>query len=57
MLPIDEHLCTGGCESNEDIDHLFVSCDFFSSISYVICGWLRISSAFSWNLIVHLNQF
>jgi len=39
---------------NENRDHLFVSCNYFGSIWYAICGWLRISSK---SLIDHLNQF
>lgn len=56
MLSIDEQLCTGGCGCNKDRGYLFVSCDFFGRIWYVICNWLGISSASSWNLIGHLNQ-
>ena len=56
VLPIDEQLCTEGCGNNEDRNHLFVSCDFFGSIWFMICGWLQISSASSRNLIADLNQ-
>jgi len=28
VLPIEEQVCTGGCRCYEDMDNLFVSCEF-----------------------------
>lgn len=37
-------LCVGGCGMDESADHLFLRCNFFGSVWYLIRDWLRLSS-------------
>jgi len=42
ILQSNTHYCSSGCGSSEDIDHLFLSCDFYEQIWYDIYNWLGI---------------
>jgi len=57
VLSVNDQLCTGGCGSTEDKEHLFVSCVFYGTIWVLICGWLGFSMASSPNLLSHLRHF
>ncbi|KEH43022.1 hypothetical protein MTR_1g080940 [Medicago truncatula] len=37
-------LCAGDCGKMEDIDHLFLSCDFFGHLWHDIANWLGFST-------------
>ena len=40
ILHHNAQLCVDGCGIMEDIDHIFISCDFFESFKIVIPSWL-----------------
>jgi len=37
-------LCVGGCGKPDDIDHLFLSCEFLEKIWYDISSWLSFTT-------------
>jgi hypothetical protein len=42
---------------NEDIDHLFVKCDFYGKLWYFISSWLGFSTAYNAMVLEHIYQF
>jgi len=57
VLPVNDQLCTWGCGSTEDRDHLFVLCAFYGNIWVLICGWLGFRTVSSLNLLSHMRHF
>jgi hypothetical protein len=53
----NSQLCSRGCGSTEDIDHLFLTCDYFSQIWYALYNWLGLASVKPALVINHLIQF
>jgi len=49
--------CVGGCGSMEDIDHLFLSCDYFGKTWNEIMHWLRIIMVQPAHVANHFYQF
>ncbi|XP_024626847.1 uncharacterized protein [Medicago truncatula] len=50
-------LCAGGCGNIETADHLFLGCNLFGSVWYLICNWLGICYVPSCQLSDHFLQF
>lgn len=48
-------ICTGGCSRNEDIDHLFVTYEFYGNLWSMLSGVLRFSTAAHRNLIDQIS--
>ena len=43
VLEPNDSMCVGGCGNIETTDHLFLECDLFRNVWYLICHWLGIS--------------
>jgi len=56
IQPID-NLCVGGCGDIETADHLFIGCNLFGSVWYLICLWLDISFVCPGSMEDHFTQF
>jgi len=57
ILTSDELGCTTNYGEQEDIDHLFVKCDFFCRIWYYIFNWLGFYTASNGRVLEHIYQF
>lgn len=57
VIYVNDQPCTGRYGSTEDIDHLFVACDFYGNIWVLISGWLGIPAASSPILLSYLRHF
>jgi len=57
VLQPNVHLCVGGFGRLMDIDHLFLSCDFFGKIWYDISSWLGFTTIHPTRVSDHLLQF
>ena len=49
--------CVANCDSNEDRDHLFITCGFFGGLWQLIAGWLGFSIVLHGYFFNHLHQF
>ena len=56
-IPPNGNLCAGGCGNIETANHLFLGCNLFGSVWYLICNWLGISFVPSGLLFDHFIQF
>jgi len=57
VLPPNSTSCSGGCGSQEDIDHLLLFCDFYGHILYEIYNWLGLVSVTTAHINYHIIQF
>jgi len=57
ILAINNQNCIVNCVLNEDIDHLFVKCDFYGRILPLISSWLGFSTTSQGNLLDHLTHY
>jgi len=57
VLQSNAHYRSNGCGSSEDIDHLFLTCDFFGQICYEIFKWLGFVTVKAAHVKDHLLQF
>jgi len=57
ILAINDTLCSTGCGCVEDRDHLFIQCNFYGCLGYLISGWLGFSTVHHGNILYHLFQF
>jgi len=57
VIQPNENLCVGGCGHIETADHLFIGCDFFGSVWYLICHWIGFSCVFLGSVSNHFLQF
>ena len=39
-VQVDDLRCTGGCDMDEDVDHLFVRCSYYEKIWFLLSLWL-----------------
>jgi len=56
-LQQNDDLCTRRCGSIETANHLFIGCDIFGFVWYLIYQWLDISLVFSGSIYEHFVQF
>jgi len=54
IIQAESTLCVGGCDMEETIGHLFLSCNYFTSMWHLIRDWLGVSSV---ELATLLSQF
>jgi hypothetical protein len=47
VLQLTDNVCVGGCGSSETVDHLFIGCDVFRIVWYLVCSWIGIPCVFS----------
>lgn len=47
IIPIISHMGASGCGSIENVDNLFLNCDFFGSIEPLLACWLGMVYHFS----------
>jgi len=47
ILQPANNFCVGGCDNIETTFQLFIGCDVFGSVWYLVCHWLGISVVFS----------
>ncbi|AES86815.1 hypothetical protein MTR_4g015110 [Medicago truncatula] len=53
----NDKVCMGGCGLNEDVDHLFVRCDFFFwQYSSLISNWLAFATTNSDTISAHYDK-
>lgn len=57
VLHIDGAACVSGCGHLETSSHLFVTCNFFGSLWYLVWSWLGIDFVPSSDLRQHFVQF
>jgi len=57
ILQANDNLCVGGCGIIETTDHLFIDCDLFGKVWFLICQWLGISFVFPGAIKDHFFQF
>jgi len=57
VIQPNENLCLGGCGCIETADHLFIGCDLFGSVWFVICHWIGFSCVFPGSITNHYLQF
>jgi hypothetical protein len=57
VLQLNSTSCSGGCGSQEDIDHLFLTCEFYGKIWYEIYNWLGLFSVKPAHIHNHIIQF
>jgi len=57
ILHHNAQLCVGGCGIMEDINHLFLSCDFFGKIWIGISNWLGFTTVHPKHVADHFLQF
>jgi len=43
VLQPNDNLCVGGCGVTETTDHLFLECEIFGTMWFLICHWLGVS--------------
>jgi len=57
VLQPNLQLSASGCSNQEDVDHPFLSCEFFGKIWIGISSWLGISTVHLAHVIDHVMQF
>jgi len=57
VLQPNDNFCVGGCGYIESTDHLFIRCNIFGSIWYLVCKWLDITSILPSTICEHFTQF
>lgn len=57
VLQPNDNLCVGGCGLIETAYHLFIICDIFRSIWYLVWQWFAITSVSSGTICDHYAQF
>jgi len=57
VIQLNAQLCAGGCGNPEDVNHLFISCEFFEKISFDISNWLGVTKVHPTHVSYHLLQF
>lgn len=57
ILQVNDNLCVGGCGVVETTDHLFIVCDLFGKVWFLVCQWLGISFVFPGAIKDHYFQF
>ena len=57
ILHHNAQLCVGSCGIMEDINHLFLSCDFFGKIWVGISNWLDFTTVYPNHVVDHFLQF
>ena len=57
IIPPNVQLCAGGCGKIADIDHLFLSCDFFGHLWHGIFNWLGFITVPPEHVSNHFLQF
>jgi len=57
IFPLHLNLCVGGCGNIETAVHLFIGCEVFGTIWYLVCHWLDISVVFPGSITDHFFQF
>jgi len=53
----NDNMYVGGCRYIELTDHLFIGCNIFCSIWYLVCKWLGITSVSPSTIRDHFTQF
>jgi len=57
ILAANEHGCMMNCGDIEDVNHLYVNCDFFGRIWYFISNWLGFYTTINDGLEEHITHF
>ena len=57
ILQANDNLCVGGCGFIETTDHLFIGCDLFGRVWFLVSQWLGISFVSSRAIKDHFHQF
>ena len=57
VISASEQGCTTNCCVNEDMDHLFVKCDFYGRLWYFISSWLGFCTTYNGKVLEHIYQF
>jgi len=51
-----DQICREGCGLNEDVDHLFVRCDFLGNIWSLVSNWLGFATVNPNTISVHYDK-
>lgn len=51
------NICVGGCEEVGDMNHLFLSCDFFKKLWHGLYSWLGFTTVHPAQVAAHFLQF
>lgn len=57
IIVLTNHNYSPDCGLLEDMEHLFVKCDFYDRLWSLVSGWLGLSTTTHGNLWIHLVQF
>ena len=57
VLQISDQGCVANCGSNEDGEHLFITCSFFGDLWKLVADSLSLSTIFHCQFFEHLHQF
>jgi len=57
VLQPNDNLCVGGCGLIETMDHLFIGCESFGSVWFLLCHWLGFSFVPPGSVKDHYSQF
>ena len=57
VLQSNDNFCVGECGSFETTNHLFIGCDLFGNVWYLICHWLGFSFVSPGSIKDHYIQF
>jgi len=50
-------LCVSGCDGVEPVHHLFLKCNIFGSLWYLVHDWVGVSSVDLYSIMDHFNHY
>jgi len=54
---LSDQICSEGCGLNQDMDHLFITFNFYGNIWKVVSSWLGFSMVDQRHFLDHFIQF
>ena len=57
IIACTDQECTAACGMNKDVNHLFVNCNFYGRLWYLISRWLGFSTVYNSRILEHIYQF
>ena len=57
IISVTDQECTTTCGMNEDVNHLFVNCNFCGRLWYLVSRWLGFSIVYNCRILEHIYQF
>jgi hypothetical protein len=57
VLLYKDSLCVSGCDEVESIHHLFLNCNIFGSLWYLVRDWVEVSSVDPKSTVDHFHHY